>query len=144
MNDLLSCTCINACQADAGCHFPPGFQARLDVARDGQKPPIRMRANACARHLGAVVVAITRWADEQHLTNGDLAILAIEPPPRLSRPSSGSRHSRSQTSGFVFTTIHLGDQEGVAADMHSVVSGSFWKDPAERRAAAVTAANSQV
>jgi hypothetical protein len=135
MTDLLSCMCLNACQADAGCHFPPWFQARLDVARDGQKPPIRMRANACARHLGVMVVTITRWADEQHLTNGDLTILAIEPPPRLSHPSSGPRRSRSQTSGFVFSTIHLGDQEGVPADMHSVVSGSsFWEDSSEKRA----------
>jgi hypothetical protein len=62
-----------------------------------------------------MVVAITRWADEQRLTNGDLTILAIEPPHSLSHPPSGIRHSRSQTSGFVFSTIHLGDQGRVPA-----------------------------
>jgi hypothetical protein len=129
MTDLLSCMCLNACQADSECHFQPRFQARLDVARHGQKPPIRMRANACARHLGAMVVAITRWADEQHLADGDLTILAIEPPPRLSHPSSGPRRSRSQTSGFVFSTIHLGDQEAVPAGMHPFASGSSERTP---------------
>lgn len=144
MTDVLPCICLDACQADDECHFQPCFQACLDVARDGRKPAIRMRANACARHLGVMVVAITRWADEQRLTNGDLTILAIEPPHRLSHPPSGARPSRSQTSGFVFSTIHLGDQGRVPADMHPVVSGSFWEDSEKKLAAAVISANAQM
>ena len=88
MTDLLSCICLNACQADAGCHFPPRFQARLDAIRDGQRPRIRMRTNACARHFGTVVVAITTWADEQHLTDGDLTI------PQSNRPLAGVTRRR--------------------------------------------------
>ena len=54
MTDVLPCMCLDACQADDECRFQPCFQACLDVARDGhQAKAIRMRANACARHLGA-------------------------------------------------------------------------------------------
>jgi hypothetical protein len=144
MTDLLSCICLNSCQADAECHYQPCFQARLDVARDGHKPPIRMRTNACARHLGAMVVAITGWADEQRLASGDLTILAIEPPPRLSHRSPGPRRSRSQTSGFVFSTIHLGDQEGVPGGVHPVASESFREDPAGNRATAAISVDTPI
>jgi hypothetical protein len=115
MTGLLPCMSSSACQADRSCHFPPRFQAHLDAPQNAQHPRIRGRTNACARHLATMVVAITTWAHEQHLTNGDLTILAIEPPPRVGHPGHELRSTRSQTSGFVFTTIHLGAQERTPA-----------------------------
>lgn len=115
MTGLLLCMCPNACQADSACHFPPRFQAHLDAPQNAQRPRIRRRTNACARHLETMVVAITTWAHEQQLTNGDLTILAIEPPPRVGHPWQELGSARTQTSGFAFTTIHLGAQERTPA-----------------------------
>jgi len=111
MTGLLPCMSSNACQADRACAFPPRFQAHLDAPQNAQHPRIRGRTNACARHLATMVVAITAWAHEQHLTNGDLTILAIEPPSRAGHPRHEPRSTRTQTSGFAFTTIHLDTQE---------------------------------
>jgi hypothetical protein len=115
MTGLLSCMCSNACQADSACHFPPRFQAHLDVPQNAQHPRIRGRTNACARHLTTMVVAITAWAHEHQLTNGALTILAIEPPPRAGQPGPEPGSTRTQTSGFAFTTIHFGAQERTPA-----------------------------
>jgi len=120
MPGLMPCVCLSACQADAGCYFPPCFQARVDAARVGRKPRIRRRVNACASHLGTVVVALAAWAVEQRLTDGDLTILAIDPPPRASALPSGPRHSLSLTSGFAFSTIHLGSRNGLSAGVRTV------------------------
>jgi hypothetical protein len=111
MTGLLQCMCPDACQADSACHFPPRFQAHLDAPPNAQHPRIRGCTNACARHLATMVVAITTWAHQQQLSHGDLTILAIEPPPRAGHPWHELGSTRTQTSGFAFTTIHLGEQE---------------------------------
>jgi hypothetical protein len=67
---------------------------------------------------------LTTWAREQHLTNADLTVLTIAPPPRESHPRRQSRSSLVQTSGFVFSTIHLRDQ-GTMPAPRSRLSRSF-------------------
>ena len=111
MFSILPCMCSRSCQADATCDRSPRFQVCLDA----QCPQTHRSAEACGSHLGAVVVALTTWAREQHLTNADLTVLTIAPPPRESHPRRQSRSSLVQTSGFVFSTIHLRDQGSMPA-----------------------------
>lgn len=108
MTSILSCTCSSFCQADSACRRSPRFQAHLDAAQDAHRPPIHRRIEACASHLGTMVVVMTAWAREQELTNADLTILIIEPPTRESYSRQQPQHSRAQTSGLVFSIIHLG------------------------------------
>jgi hypothetical protein len=104
-------TCSRACQADRTCFRLPRFQACLDTARDNQRPRIHRRAEACAKHLGVMVVSMTAWAREQHLTDADLAILIIEPSACNSYPTQHEHQDCAQTSGFVFSVIHIGEPE---------------------------------
>lgn len=106
MFSILPCTCSRFCQAD-GCDRLPRFQIHLEA----QEPPIYRRAEACASHLGEMVVALTTWAREQQLTNADLNVLTMTPPPRESHPRRQSERSYEETSGFVFSTIHLPGQD---------------------------------
>jgi hypothetical protein len=106
MTGLLPCTSSDTCQTDTACHRPPRFQAHLDAPQHAQRPRVRRRTEACASHLGAMVQAMTIWAREQELADGDLTILTINPSSGASRP--GQPHSDTQTSGLVFSTIHLG------------------------------------
>lgn len=122
MTGILPCTCSGACQADRTCARLPRFQARLDTAQDAQHPRIHRHIEACANHLGTMVVVMTTWAREQDLTNADLIILAIEPPPRECYPRRHHHHDCTQTSGFVFSIIHLGELENMRADMRYVAS----------------------
>jgi hypothetical protein len=108
MTDLLSCTCSGTCQADTTCHRTPRFQAHLDAAQHAQHLRVRRRTEACASHLVAMVAAMTTWAREQDLTDGDLTILTIDPPPAASHPAPQSHRGCAQTSGLVFSTIHIG------------------------------------
>lgn len=117
MTSILRCTCSSACRADSTCDRLPRFQAHLDAAHDTQHPRIHMSTEACASHLGTMVIAMATWAREQDLTNADLTILAIEPPPRESYPRQLPRRSWAKTSGLVFSTIHLGEQQTPAAEM---------------------------
>ncbi len=117
MTGIQPCTCSSACRANSTCNRLPRFQAHLDAAQDAQHPPIHMRTEACASHLGVMVVAMTTWAREQDLTNADLTILTIEPPPRESYPRQQAHRSYAQTSGLVFSIIHLGEHESVPVGM---------------------------
>lgn len=116
MTGILPCTCSSACQADRSCGRLPRFQAHLDAAQDAQHPRIYRRTEACANHLGAMVVAITTWAREQKLTNAHLTVLTVEPPARESHPGKQQRDCE-QTSGLVFSIIHLGEPESMAVDI---------------------------
>ena len=117
MTGILPCTCSSACQADRTCRRLPRFQAHLDAAQDAQRPPIHRRTEACANHLGTMVVIMTAWAREHELTNAHLTILAIEPPARESHPSQQHHRDCVQTSGLVFSIIYLGESESTPADV---------------------------
>lgn len=106
MFSILPCMCSRSCQADSTCDRLPRFQVHLEA----EHPPVHRSTEACASHLGAMVVAVTTWAREQHLTNADLTVLTIAPPPRENQPGRQSHSDYVQTSGFVFSTIHLRDQ----------------------------------
>jgi hypothetical protein len=106
---MVPCTCSSACQTDSTCARRPCFQAHLDAVQDARHPRIHRRAEACADHLGTMVVAMTTWAREQDLTDADLTVLAIEPPPCESYPRQRQQYDCAQTSGLVFSIIHLGE-----------------------------------
>lgn len=108
MTSIRACTCSNACRADSACDRLPRFQAHLDAAQDTQHPRIHLKTEACASHLGTMVAGMAAWAREKHLAQAELTILIIEPPPRENYARRQSRRGRAQTSGLVFSTIHLG------------------------------------
>jgi hypothetical protein len=109
MTYSLPATCLYVCQAEAECDSPPSFQARLDGARDEQQPRVHVETDSCARHLGEMVVAMTKWANDHHLTSGDLTVLAIDPPNERNNLLTGPRQNWPQNKGFVFTTMRLGN-----------------------------------
>jgi hypothetical protein len=118
MTGLQPCTCSSACQADHTCRRLPRFQAHLDAAQDAQRLPIHRRIEACANHLGTMVVTMTTWAREHNLTNAHLTILAIEPPLRESYPRQPDHRDCAQTSGLVFSIIYLDESGSVPVDVH--------------------------
>ena len=120
MTGILPCTCSRACRADSTCVRLPRFQARLDA----QHPRIRWRTEACANHLGIMVAGLTAWARQQDLTGAELTILTIEPPPRESYPRTQRRRYFTQTSGFIFSVIHLDESKSVPSDMRPVPDSS--------------------
>jgi hypothetical protein len=101
---ILPCICSRFCQADSACDHTPRFQVHVDVA----EPEIHQSVEACASHLGPLVVRLSAWAREQHLVNADLTVLAIAPPPQESRPRWQSHPRYVQTSGFVFAAMQVG------------------------------------
>jgi hypothetical protein len=105
---LRACIYSDTCQADAACHHPPRFQIYLDAPRRPQQSPIRRRSQACASHLGIAVQAMASWARAQHLTDGDLTVLTIDPPPGPDYLGHQPRCGHSQTSGLIFSVIPLG------------------------------------
>ena len=111
MFSILPCTCSRFCQADSTCDRLPRFQVYLDA----QDPLVHRIAEACASHLGAMVVALTTWARERRLAAADLTVLAIAPPHGESDHRRESHPRYEETSGFVFCTIHLHDQGGIPA-----------------------------
>lgn len=110
MTGILLCTCASTCQADSTCDRVPHFQARLDAPRDAQRPRITLRTAACGSHLGTMVAAMTAWAREHDLTDAELTVLTIAPPPRESNPRPRPHRGSAQTSGLIFSIIHFGDQ----------------------------------
>ena len=116
MTGILPCTSSRACQADRTCVRLPRFQARLDADQDVQRPGIHKRTEACANHLGAMVVAMTAWVREHDLGSADLTILTIEPPACESYPGQHQHREYAQTSGFVFSIIHLDEAQTTPAD----------------------------
>lgn len=115
-------SCSGACQADRTCARLPCFQACLDAPQGAHRPQIHRRTEACANHLGAMVIAMTAWAREQDVTRADLTVLIIDPPACDSYPRRRQPRDYQQTSGFIFSIIHIGEPEA---------------DPADRCAAAV-------
>jgi hypothetical protein len=101
------CACPRACQADRTCVRVPRFQAYLDTAQDSQQPRIRKCTKACANHLGAMVMAMTAWAREQDAPSADLTVLIIEPPAYDPYPRQHHPRDCAQTSGFVFSVMHI-------------------------------------
>jgi hypothetical protein len=57
-----------------------------------------------------MVAAMAAWAREQDLTDAELTVLTIAPPPGESSPTPRPRHGWTQTSGLIFSVIHLGGQ----------------------------------
>jgi hypothetical protein len=121
---IMPCTCSRACQADSSCDGLPCFQAYLDAARDAHHLRTHMRAVACASHFGVMVVAMAAWARDQGLAEARLTILTIEPPSRETCARQQSHHTCAQTSGLVFSTIHLGESLGLPSDTASYASGT--------------------
>lgn len=119
MTGLMPCTCSENCQADSTCHRPPRFQVYLDAAQHPQPLRIRRRTEACACHLGVVVAAMTTWAHEHHLTDGDLTILTIDPPPSTSHLGQQRHPGGARTSGLVFSVIQLDAHDGLPAQAHT-------------------------
>jgi hypothetical protein len=93
------------CQADSTCERPPRFQARLEAVNGMQ--PVRKNAEACAGHLTELVRALTAWARDHDLTDGQLTVLAIDPPLSGSCLLAPADHDRPEMQGFVFSTIRL-------------------------------------
>ena len=95
----------HVCQIDSTCGRPPRFQARLEAVNGGE--PVRQNAEACVCHFADLVQALTAWARGYHLTDGQLTLLAIDPPdsgPCLPVPAD---HDRPEMLGFAFSTIRL-------------------------------------
>jgi hypothetical protein len=111
MFSILPCMCSHFCQADSTCDRSPRFQVYLEA----RHPKIHRSAEACASHLGTMVIAMTMWAREQQIADADLTVLTIAPPSRESRPRRQSRPSYVETSGFAFSIIHLRDQGTIPA-----------------------------
>jgi hypothetical protein len=111
MTGIMLYTCSRTCQADTTCDRIPCFQAHLDAPRDARRPRIQMRTAACACHVGTVVVAMTAWARERDLTNAKLTVLTIQPPRPEWHPAPRPQRCWAQTSGLVFSVIHLDGKE---------------------------------
>jgi hypothetical protein len=133
MTGIMPCKCSGACQADRTCARLPRFRALLDTAQDAQHPRIHGHIDACADHLGTMVVAMATWAREQDLTKADLIILTIEPPPREISPRRNRRRDCVQTSGIAFSVVHLGEPESMPADMRQTASDAPEQGPSVRR-----------
>jgi hypothetical protein len=95
----------HVCQADSACGFPARFQVRLEAVHGAQ--PVRENAEACARHLTDMVQALTTWAHGHHLTEGQLTVLAIDPPYSGSYLPVTADPDRPEMQGFAFTTIRF-------------------------------------
>jgi hypothetical protein len=107
MTALLSCDCSDSCQVDTTCRRPPRFQAHLDATERVQHRPIHRYTEACANHLGAMVHAMTTWAREQELTEGDLTIVTLDPPLGGRQLGRQPHRSGTQRSGLIFSVIPL-------------------------------------
>lgn len=83
-----------ACQFGTACQAAPRFQALLET-RIGTSP-VCIAAQACAGHIGAIVQGLTVWAHEHDITEGQLAVLTIDPVPLDTEPQ-----------GLVFCIIPL-------------------------------------
>jgi len=95
----------HACQVDSTCGRPPRFEARLEAVSGTQ--PVRKDAEACAGHLTEMVQNLTTWARGHHLTDGQLTVLAIDPPFTGSCLLAPADHDRPEMRGFAFSTIRL-------------------------------------
>ena len=96
---------LHTCQADGACCRPPRFQARLEAANGTE--PVLKSSEACVDHLGDMVQDLTAWARVQHLTEGQLTVLAIDRPSDRSPALDGANHEGPDMLSLAFTTIRL-------------------------------------
>ena len=96
---------LHACQADSTCGHPPRFQARLE-AMDGAQP-VRRNDEACAGHLTDMVQALTTWAHDHHLTEGQLTVLVIDRSFNGYSLPTLVGHDQPETMALAFGTIRL-------------------------------------
>ena len=88
------------CQAGRRCGEPACFRGQA-VETSGSNPA-RKDLLACATHLGALVVALTAWVQEQQLTEAELTVLAIDSAaPPAARPATAA----AEPEGFAFITL---------------------------------------
>lgn len=127
MNGILPCLCSSTCQANSACARLPRFQVRLGAAPESPQPPVNRHTDACANHLGAMVISMASWARGQALRNVDLTILAIEPPPWEGHPGREPGEC-APTSGLVFSIIHLAELEMVVTDVGPTASAAWAPD----------------
>ncbi len=72
------------CQSGTVCQAPPWFQALLET-RTGTSP-VCVASQACAAHIGAIVLGLTVWAHDHNITEGQIAVLTIDPVPLNTEP----------------------------------------------------------
>ena len=73
-----------ACQSGTVCQAAPWFQALLET-RTGTSP-VCVASQACAAHIGAIVQGLRVWAHEYDITEGQIAVLTIDPVPFDTEP----------------------------------------------------------
>ena len=73
------------------------------------------------------MISMASWAREQALSNVDLTILAIEPPPWEGYPRR-EPSGYAPTSGLVFSIIHLGELEDAITDIAPFAPGAWAPD----------------
>ena len=73
-----------ACQSGTACPAAPRFQALLET-RIGTSLAC-LASQACAAHIGAIIHGLTVWAHEHDITEGQLAVLTIDPVPPGTEP----------------------------------------------------------
>ncbi len=95
------------CQAADVCSHPPCFQARLEAAGRSQTHRVRKEADACAGHLGNMVQALTAWARAHGLTDGELTVLAVDPPPAGIPPALRAIQEEPDSHALAFSTMRL-------------------------------------
>jgi hypothetical protein len=74
----------HACQSRTVCPGAPRFQVLLET-RTGTSP-VCIASQACAAHIGAILQGLTVWAHDHEITEGRIAVLAIDPVPLGTEP----------------------------------------------------------
>ena len=73
-----------ACQSRTACLGAPRFQALLETRTDTS--PVCIASQACAAHIGAILQGLTVWAHDHDITDGQIAVLTIDPVPLCTEP----------------------------------------------------------
>ena len=73
-----------ACQSRTICPGAPRFQVLLET-RTGTSP-LCIASQACAAHIGAILQGLTVWAHDHDITEGQIAVLTIDPGPLDTEP----------------------------------------------------------
>jgi hypothetical protein len=93
-----------SCQVNGECEYPACFQARIEATADHRR--IRRCASACPHHLGHLVQALTAWARDSKLTDGQLTVLAVDPATERRRYEFGGA-AEAVGPSFAFSTIPI-------------------------------------
>jgi hypothetical protein len=73
-----------ACQSGTACQAAPLFQALLETRTSTS--PVCVASQGCAAHIGAIVQGLRAWARDHDITEGRIAVLAIDPVPPCTEP----------------------------------------------------------